>query len=299
VARSPVYEKGNIWISFAKAVFYPVTAILGRRRFQGLENITVSGPILMVGNHISQLDPVYDAVFVRKAGRWPRFMAKASLWKVPVARNVLVGTRQIPVERNAGAGRAILDHAIGALDDGAVVLIYPEGTTTKDPEYWPMKPRAGVAILALSGDYPVIPFVNWGTHQVLDTREGKVRFRPFPRRDIVVRAGTPIDLSAYRGKELDARTLLAVTNVIMNAVRDLLAEVRQETPPKRFFDPKKLEKKQAQQVEKAAADSAAGPSAEAAAGEAAATVAPASPADTILTPETPKSGDVSGEGTSS
>lgn len=248
MGRSPGYEKGNIWIYFTKAIFYPVTRLLGRRRFEGMENITIAGPMLLVGNHISQLDPVYNAVFVRKAGRWPRFMAKASLWKVPVAKQVLVGTRQIPVERNAGAGRAILDHAISALGEGGAVLIYPEGTTTKDPDYWPMKPRAGVAILALSGDFPVIPLVNWGAHQVLDTRTDKPKFRLFPRRTLIIRAGAPIDLTELRSREVDARTLLATTNVIMGAVRDLLAEVRQEPAPKRFFDPKHLEK-----AEKAAA----------------------------------------------
>ena len=52
-----------------------------------------------MANHISHLDPLYDSVAVRKSGRIPRFMAKASLWKVPVLGKALAGSDQIPVER--------------------------------------------------------------------------------------------------------------------------------------------------------------------------------------------------------
>src|SRR5699024_1767983 len=114
----------------------------------------------------SHLDPIFDVVYVRTSGRIPRVMAKASLWQIPVVGRLLAGTGQIPVERGGGAGQAALATATQALADGKVVVIYPEGTVTKDPDYWPMRPRPGVASLALAGDFPVIPVVHWGSQEV-------------------------------------------------------------------------------------------------------------------------------------
>lgn len=232
-------ERDNGWILLCRAVFYPLTALLGRRRFSGMEQLQIPGGALVVANHVSHLDPVYDAVYVRKAGRWPHFMAKASIWKVPGIGMLMRGARQIPVERTGGAGQQSLQPAIDALNDGQVVVIYPDGTITRDPDQWPMRPKAGVAVLALSGDFPVIPVVNWGTQRVFVPYVKKGRFAPLPRKDIVVKAGPPIDLSAYRGRELDTRLVRDVSVTIMTAVRDLLAEVRDETPPATFFVPKK------------------------------------------------------------
>ncbi len=231
----------NGWIVACRVLFYPLTALVGRRRFSGQEQLRVDSGVLLVANHVSHLDPVYDAVFCRKAGRWPHFMAKASLWKVPVLGAVMRGAQQIPVERAGGAGQHSLEHAEEALRQGQVVVIYPEGTITRDPDTWPMRPKAGAAVLALSGDYPVVPMVNWGTQSVFVPYVKKGRFKPLPRKDIVLKAGPPIDLSAYRGQPVDARAIRDVTLLIMTAVRDLVAEVRGETPPAKFFVPRKAD----------------------------------------------------------
>jgi len=243
VARSFVREKGNAWLTFCQIVMYPTSFLLGRKRIAGSEKLSRNGGYLLVANHISHLDPLYDSVVVRKAGRVPRFLAKASLWKVPVLGQALAGTDQIPVERSgAGAGQASLEKATDALKKGQLVLIYPEGTVTRDPERWPMKPRPGVAALALSGDFPVIPMAHWGTHQVYDSYTKGRKFRPLPRKDIHIVVGDPIDLTELRARPVDARTIRDATLLIMTAVRDLVAEIRGETPPTAFYDRRKAER---------------------------------------------------------
>ncbi len=235
--HQPVYEPGNVWIWFCEVVMFSMTRLLGRRHYEGMANVAVPGAVLVVSNHISHIDPVYDAVYIRKTGRIPHILAKASLWKLPVLGGALRGTGQIPVERGGGQGQVGLEQAVTALQEGRVVLIYPEGTVTRDPDLWPMRPRPGVAALALSGDFPVVPMAQWGTHRVYRSYVKK-GFTPLPRQDITVVAGPPIDLSAYRNGPVDARAIRDVSYVIMEAVRDLLATLRPEDPPQRFFDPK-------------------------------------------------------------
>lgn len=233
-------ERGGFWIGLCQSVMFPAAWLLGRERVEGGEHLRRSGGYLVVANHISHFDPLYDAVVMKKHGRIPRFMAKASLWKVPVLGAALRGTRQIPVERGPrGAGQASLTSATEALAAGQVVVIYPDGTVSKDPDRWPMRPRPGVASLALAGDFPVIPLAQWGTHAVYDSYAQGRKFRPWPRKDIRIKVGPPIDLSELRARPVDARTTLEATLLIMGAVRDLLAEVRGEAAPTNWYDPKK------------------------------------------------------------
>jgi 1-acyl-sn-glycerol-3-phosphate acyltransferase len=244
MARSPVYEPANFWIRACEIVFYPVSRLLARRNFVGIERLVRPGGALIVANHISHLDPLYDAVFIRKSGRIPHIMAKKSLWKIPVLGKALAGTGQIPVDRSgSGAGQASLDAATSRLVDGDVVLIYPEGSVTREPDFWPMKPKPGVAALALSGDFPVIPMARWGTQRIYNSYAPKGRFKPFPRKEVQVVAGPPIDLSQWRGKPTDARAIRDVSYLIMGTIRDMLAELRDETAPTEFFDPRKAARK--------------------------------------------------------
>ena len=224
-----------------EVVMFPMTRILGRRSFEGLQHVALPGPVLVVANHISHLDPVYTAVFLRKSGRVPHIMAKASLWRLPIVGRVVAGTGQIPVERGGGQGQAGLEAAINALQAGKMVLIYPDGTVSRDPEGWPMKPRPGVAAMALAGDFPVVPVVHWGTREVF-VPYTKGGFHPLPRKKIRVVAGPAVDLSQYRGRPVDARLVRDVSYAIQGAVRDLLGEVRGKEPPTEFYDQKKADR---------------------------------------------------------
>lgn len=239
--RVRVREKGNAWIKLCEILLYPLTVLLGRRRYAGAGHVPTTGGALLVANHISHVDPIFDAVYIRKTGRLPHVLAKASLWKIPVVGRVLTGTGQIPVERGNGAGQKALEPATEALAAGGVVLIYPEGTVTKDPDMWPMRPRPGVAALALSGDFPVIPVAHWGSHQVYTSYSKGRKFKPLPRKDVHVVAGEPIDLSPWRGKPVDARAIRDVSYLIMERIREMVAVLRDEQPPAEFFNPKTAE----------------------------------------------------------
>ncbi|MBN9110101.1 MAG: 1-acyl-sn-glycerol-3-phosphate acyltransferase [Pseudonocardia sp.] len=228
-------EKGGFWVGFAAVFFYPIALLTGRTRYEGRDRLPTpgTGGALVVANHISYLDPVHTALWVHTSRRIPRFLAKASLWKIPVLGRVLVSSGQIPVYRESADAQNSLREGEQALREGKIVVIYPEGTITRDPDGWPMHSRTGVARLALGADVPVIPVVHWGTREVYDHYRKK--FRPLPRRDIVVRAGDPVDLSEYRGRPVDAALLREVTDLLMVRVRDLLAEVRGEPAPAVFF----------------------------------------------------------------
>lgn len=226
-------EPRGFWITFCAAFFYPIGWLTGRSRFEERRHIPAQGGALIVANHISHLDPIFTGLQVERSGRVPRFMAKHSLWSTPVLGQALAGSGQIPVYRESADAQQSLRDATAALDQGKVVIIYPEGTITRDPDGWPMHSRTGVARLALSSDVPVIPTVHWGTRDVLDAY-GK-KFRPLPRKQITVRCGPAVDLSAYRGRTVDAVLLREVTDLLMGRVRDLLAEVRGEQAPVGFF----------------------------------------------------------------
>ena len=105
--------------------------------------------MLVVMNHISHIDPPIDAVFVHRNGRVPRFLAKDSLFRMPVFKHMISGAGSIPVYRASASAGDSLVAAKEALRDGKLVVIYPEGTITRDPDGWPMRSRTGVARLAL------------------------------------------------------------------------------------------------------------------------------------------------------
>ncbi len=227
------HEKRGFWIAFCAVFFYPIGWLTGRGRYEGREHIPAKGGALIVANHISHLDPIFSGLILDRSGRVPRFLAKHSLWSVPVLGRALAGSGQIAVYRESSDAQQSLRDGTAALRDGKTVIIYPEGTITRDPDTWPMHARTGVARLALTADVPVVPMVHWGTHRVLDGYNKK--FRPLPRGPIVVRCGEPVDLSAYRGRPIDAVLLREVTDLLMTHVRDLLAEVRDESAPATFY----------------------------------------------------------------
>jgi 1-acyl-sn-glycerol-3-phosphate acyltransferase len=225
------------WRLFTVILFRPVLSILIRNKWAGQENIPKTGPVIIAPNHMSYLDWGTDAVFFYGAGRYPTFMIKASAFKVPFIGKMLYGCGQIPVNRGAKDAALALKQAEEALTRGEAVIIYPEGTATRDPDLWPMVAKTGVARLALATGAPVIPVARWGTQYVLPYGSKKPKL--WPRPTVRTVAGKPVDLSEWAGQQSSARGLRAATDAIMADVTALVATLRDEQPPAIPFDPAK------------------------------------------------------------
>jgi 1-acyl-sn-glycerol-3-phosphate acyltransferase len=219
----------GFWRRFAVMVVKPAMWVMTRRDWRGMEHIPPAGAAILVANHNSHADPLVLAHYVYDSGRWPRFLAKSTLFDVTVVGPLLRAVDQTPVYRGTADAAAALDAAVSAIKAGNVVLIYPEGTTTKEPDLWPMKGKTGVARLWLTTGAPVIPIVTWGSARLFDPRTRKLR--PVPRTPVTVVAGPPVDLSAWQGRSPTVATLQEITEHIMLTLRDMLAEVRGGPPP--------------------------------------------------------------------
>lgn len=218
------------------ALVLPLIGLLTRVRIVDGHKLPAHGACILAPNHFSEIDPLLVGVAVWRLGRLPRFLAKGSLFRIPFVGWLLRSTGQIPVERS-GPSRSgsPLDAARLVAERGNAVIVYPEGTLTRDPELWPMRGKTGAARMALLHDLPVIPVAHWGAQDVLPRYSR--RLHVFPRRRVTVVFGDPVDLSAWQGREPDAPTLAAATEAIMEAVTRLLAGMREGTPPAKRWDP--------------------------------------------------------------
>src|SRR6266536_5439838 len=227
-------EKLGFWWRLTWLVLYPPFGVVTKLRYHHLERIPRSGPAILIVNHVSHIDPMLVARFVLDAGRTPRFLAKRSIFDVPVVGRAMRGMGHIPVSRGTAEAHVSLTAAVDALRRGRVILLHPEGTVTRDPDWWPMSARTGAARLALlAPDVPVIPIGQWGAQQAVDLYRRKVRL--VPRKEHHVVAGEPIDLRRFAGAQPTAETLRAMTDAMMAQVRDLVAGLRGEPAPTGSF----------------------------------------------------------------
>ena len=230
------------WYRFAVIVIRPLMWLLFKTDFRGREHLPKTGGCIVAVNHISYADPFAMALFLHTWGRRPRFLAKHTLFAIPFAKQVLNGAKQIPVYRDTADAGLALRAAVAAVDAGECLVIYPEGTVTKDPELWPMAAKTGVARLALLTGAPVIPVGQWGANEFLGRRGRAKRFSPFPRKTLRIRAGAPVDLSEWAGAQPTTDVLRAITGKVMGEVAALVGEVRGEEPPATpYVPPRRLE----------------------------------------------------------
>jgi 1-acyl-sn-glycerol-3-phosphate acyltransferase len=187
--------------------------------------------VLLACNHTSYFDPLAHALAVVNGHRRPRFLAKVELYDHWFLGRVLRGAHQIPVDRGSGS-RAPIDAAVGALREGECVMIFPEGTVTRNPDHTPMRGKTGVARIALEADVPVIPSAVWGAHQVI--QKGGQKGLTFGR-PIWGKIGAPMDFSEYIDRKDDIEALRTVTDAVMAELSRLVADLRTRYP-KRWED---------------------------------------------------------------
>lgn len=217
------------------ATVRPVLQTITRRRWSGGEHVPQEGGFIVAANHYSEIDPLMVAHYLVDHGRPPFFLAKSSLFEVPLLGPALRHLKQVPVYRSTSRAGDALVAAREALEDGVPIAIMPEGTLTRDPDLWPMKARPGVGRLALSSGAPVIPIAQWGAQGVLGRyarRPGNIFKRPVQQ----VQAGPPVDLSDLLDRPDDPRAHAEATRRVMAAITAMLAEIRGEQPPEEPYD---------------------------------------------------------------
>ena len=211
----------------------PVLFSCTRPRWSGVEHLPRDRACIVAANHVTVLDPLTTAHFLYDHGFAPRILAKESLFRVPVVGRVLRAVGQVPVHRGTSRAGDALRDAVAAVEGGECVLIFPEGTLTREPDMWPMAGKTGVARLALATRTPVVPVAQWGTHRVI-ARYGKLP-RPWPRKPVTVVAGPPVDLADLYGSASEPAALREATERIMAAITGMLEEIRGERAPAERF----------------------------------------------------------------
>jgi 1-acyl-sn-glycerol-3-phosphate acyltransferase len=205
-----------------------------------------------VANHTTELDPVTVAFPAFVEGALPRFLAKDSLFRAPVLGYIMRKLAHIPVVRGSVDARKSLITARKIVEAGGAVVIFPEGTTTHDPQLWPMQARTGAARLALATGAPVYPVAHWGDEQILGYvdepgEDGRIKEKRkislFPRKTVRVKVGKALDIASLvedaSPEAKHTRTELGVvTDAMLDAITAELEKIRGEKAPEGRWNPR-------------------------------------------------------------
>jgi 1-acyl-sn-glycerol-3-phosphate acyltransferase len=187
---------------------YLLLRLLSNWEVTGKENVPKEGPILVVSNHINNIDPPLLAVSV------PRkliFMAKEELFRSRISRYFVERFGAFPVYRKRFDLEA-LRKAKSVLDAGWGLVMFPEGMRSRNGKLLPALP--GSAIIATKNDTAIIPIGITGTEKIV----GKLWILKRPR--IVVQIGKPFTIS-HNGK-ITKEQLNEITDSIMHHIAELL-----------------------------------------------------------------------------
>jgi 1-acyl-sn-glycerol-3-phosphate acyltransferase len=236
-ARKPADGSySNAWRNLSKIILRPGIRMMMRLDWSGQEHIPAGGPVILAANHLSYMDIFAVSLFADSARRYPVFLAKSSLFSIPVIGTIISKLGQLPVYRGQADAALVLRQAAElAAKNDACVIFYPEATVTRDPEQWPMVSKTGVARLSLESSIPVVPIAHWGAQRILPY--GKYVPKLLPRKTVQIVAGPPVDLSEFVGQSLSNQVLRGATDKVMTEVAALLGGLRGMTPPAEFYHP--------------------------------------------------------------
>lgn len=236
VVRRLSQKRGWAW-GLAVPIVKPTLLGVASRTWIDGEKIPATGGCVVVFNHISHIDPLMAAHILYDHGRLARYLAKSGLFANKAFAYFLRAAGQIPVERLSRNAVGAYDAAVEAVRSGECVVVYPEGTLTRDPGMWPMVGKSGAARIALATSCPVIPIGQWGAHELLPPYAHRPDLRP--RKHITMKVGDPVPLDDLVDQPLTPAVVQTATDRIMDALTTLVADIRGEQPPAERFDPRK------------------------------------------------------------
>lgn len=188
-------------LGIAFKLFYRITVT-------GLDNVPSEGPVILVANHASVLDPLVLGVALK---RRIVFMGKAELFRIPVLRTVIRALGAFPVRRGQ-VDREAWTTAIATLKDGKVLGIFPEGTRTEDGTIG--EAQSGAARLALKTGAVVVPVGIQGTYSAL--KKGTARLR---RTKITVTIGRGMRFEPDPDGRINKMVIEKASTQIMESIK--------------------------------------------------------------------------------
>jgi 1-acyl-sn-glycerol-3-phosphate acyltransferase len=177
---NPIYKLG--WRVFRLAYAH----YFGWRVFNP-ERVPAQGPAILAANHASFLDPPLVGAGLNRA---IHYLARSTLFRFPGMGWLLRRWNSVPVDRDGGGGaglKAILDR----LRQGGAIILFPEGTRTRDGRLQPA--RSGIGLVVVKSTAPVIPIRVFGTFEAY----GRHRLLPRPRQ-VMVKYGRPLFFASLR-----------------------------------------------------------------------------------------------------
>ncbi|MFJ9173392.1 lysophospholipid acyltransferase family protein [Streptomyces sp. NPDC102360] len=184
---------------------------------KGSENIPRTGGAVLVSNHISYLDFIFDGLAALPQKRLVRFMAKESVFRHKISGPLMRGMKHIPVDRSQG--EHAYQHALRSLRAGEIIGVFPEATIS---ESFTLKSfKTGAVRMAQEAGVPLIPMALWGTQRLWT----KGRPRNFKRQHIpiTVRVGEAMEAPSdqYAG---------AITRRLRTRMQELLEAAQRAYP---------------------------------------------------------------------
>ena len=138
--------------------------VLYRVKAKGIENIPHDGPVMLASNHVSFIDWL---IISGACARPARFVMHEDYFEVPVIKSVLKQAKVIPIagaKENPKRLQKALEQISSELKEGEVVIIFPEGTLTRDGKLNPFRP--GIQKMIDKDPVPVVPVTLknlWGS----------------------------------------------------------------------------------------------------------------------------------------
>jgi 1-acyl-sn-glycerol-3-phosphate acyltransferase len=194
----------------------------------GLEKLDPAKRYVLVPNHSSYLD--IPCLFTALDTQPIRFMAKASLFKIPILGWGMLAAGFIPIDRSrTSKGKASFDLAARRIRGGNTIVIFPEGGRSHERTMKPFK--HGAFLLAMKSGLPLVPIAIRGTFDALPA--STLVLRPGPVQVVV---GDPIDVSQLSVRQKDdlvqstRATILEMLGQTEEATRNAELETRSEEP---------------------------------------------------------------------
>ncbi|MDR0823257.1 MAG: 1-acyl-sn-glycerol-3-phosphate acyltransferase [Endomicrobium sp.] len=172
-------ESSPFLYRFGRFLFHVMFKIIFRWHIEGVENIPKTGGAVIAPNHTSWFDPPLTGSAMRRP---LNFMAKQELFDIPIFGFIIKRTNAFPVKRGSQDFSA-MRHAFSLLSDGRFLLMFPEGTRSKDGKI--AKARAGAGMAACNAQVPLIPVKIENTNKMSKFKQIKIKYlKPiYPPKD--------------------------------------------------------------------------------------------------------------------